>query len=154
MKKKTSPNEMTQFYRRFDFFLSPMDFLAIVWVYQHEILPVFKKCHSEEFQTPKDINLFIREIRYHILNGELSQLQLTQKELRYFINQSKNLFAPFAQVTEQVPSPTKDQIYSARNSLTDFIVLDDIGNLAELDSSLIDGNITFTLSKVTVLPPY
>lgn len=152
MEKKKRPNEYTCFYRNSEFFLTPAEFLAMVWVYRNEILPTFKRCSAAEPKSIEDMNELIFRIRHCVLNGDLQEEPFDQQELSAFVHQSNSLFAPFADSTDVVTKPPKELVTFARHLLTDLIVCDEIGNLAELNSSLVNGSISFKLSKMVLRP--
>lgn len=134
------------FYQQATFSLSPAEFLAFVWVYRNEIQPIFERCKSVDPAEPKDLKDYYSTIRHGILDGDLQQTQLTPEEIKFFQVQSKKLFAPFEESQDPVRKPASSLIYCARSSMTSLITEYEKGKLIGLESSLIKGNITFSIA--------
>ena len=135
----------TAFHKQVTFSLSPAEFLAFVWVYRNEIHPSFEKCKNVSAIIPRDIKEYYSEIRHGILDGELDKCQLKSEEIKFFQTQSENLFAPFRNSKDKIRKPDISLIKQARSTMTELITVDDKGKLIELESTLINGNINFTV---------
>lgn len=133
------------FYKQETFSLSPAEFLAFVWVYRNEIQAVFDKQKKVLPSSPDNMKNYYSEIRYGILNGDLSKCKLTAEEIKFFERQSENLFAPFKNSTDKIKKPDATLIVYARHTLAALITEREKGKLISLESSLVYGNITFTI---------
>ena len=135
----------TPYRRQITFSLSPAEFLAFVWVYRNEIKPFFDKCEKMEPSMPQDMKIYYQEIRSGILNGNLIKCQLLPGEAKFFQRQSEDIFALFRNSQDKVRKPEDFLVKYARNILTDLIIESEKGKLIGLESSLVNGNITFSI---------
>ena len=145
------------FYEQATFSLTPAEFLAFVWVYRNEIQPVFDKHKDATPTAPVDMRDYYSEIRSGILDGDLKDCELQAGEIKFFENQSENLFAPFKNSTDQIKKPDSALIVYARSTLADLITESGKGKLISLESSLVNGKITFTIGpavETTLKRPY
>ena len=139
------------------FSLSPAEFLAFVWVYRNEIHPIFSENENATAAVPSDLKNFYHEIRHGILNGDLRENILKPEEIKFFQEQSENLFAPFRNSHDKIEKPDDALIKYARDIMTDLITECGKAQLIGLDSSLVNGNITFTITPsyaATLKRPY
>ncbi len=137
-------NESIHFHKKYEFYLSPGEFLDMVWVYRNEIKPHLMTSEMKEKQ-PDNLEQFLMEIRAGILNGDLTQHDFQEEEWAFFIRCSKKIFMPFEQSNDDsIRKPDLLKILSARNSFADLLQLCK-GKLPEITSDLVNGNIKFSL---------
>ena len=125
------------------FFLSPMEFLAMSWVYKNEILPFLKPVNAIPDDSI-DVKEVIRNLRSAILNAELDEAEFSESEWGYISSVIPKHFMLFAQA-EKIRKPENDLIHDARGKLVDLIYTDRLGNLVEIDSSMRNGKIEFQI---------
>lgn len=133
------------FYKQETFSLSPAEFLAFVWVYRNEIQAVFDKHKDASPLKPTNMKDYYLQIRHGILDGELISCDLTAGEIKFFEEQSESLFSIFKNSTDNVRKPDASLVQYARHTLADLITEREKGKLISLESSLVNGNITFTI---------
>ena len=135
-------NESIHFHKKYEFYLSPGEFLDMVWVYRSEIKPHLMTPERKEKQ-PDNLEQFLMKIRAGILNGDLIQHDFQEEEWAFFIRCSKKIFMLFEQANDDsIRKPDLLKITSARNSFADLLQLYE-GKLPELSSNLTNGNIVF-----------
>lgn len=146
--KKATPNGITHFHKKYEFYLSPAEFLDMVWVYRNEIKPRLQCNPAAKEKSPRDFGAFLDVVRNRILNGDLQKDEFNEGEVVFFARRFTSVFAPFEEAVDQkIRKPDPEKIRSARNSFADLLRLLRGGEPPSVSSNLHDGNIVFQLGE-------
>ena len=148
--KKNYSNETIHFHRKYEFYLSPSEFLDMVWVYRKEIKPRLNAIKAVTEKKPENFKNFLIEVRGNILNGEFIESDLKAEELAFFERVFRKVFTVFENaVDEKISTPDPEKINSARNSFADLLHTLGENKFPELSSNMNFGNIVFQVTEVT-----
>ena len=146
--KKSRSSEKIHFHKKYEFYLSPSEFLDMVWVYRNEIKPFLKyDIPSTEKERAEASSLFI-QARNSILNGDLSSGELEEGEIAFWAEHFSSVFVPFEEAVDQeIRKPAHEKILAARNSFADLLYPLSPNSFSVVSSNLFCGNIVFQISE-------
>ena len=135
-------------FRKHNFYLSPMEFLAMAWVYRNEIVPFLK---SPDIKQGEKINVAatIKSLRSAILNKELKDTECSDSEWAYISSVIPELFQLFS-LADKIRKPELELICDARGKLADLIYTDSLGNIVQVDSAMKNGKIEFHILESSI----
>ena len=146
MTKKVSSSETVNLERVYRFGLTPMEFIAMEWVYRKEIKPAIANIPELIYGKELDAGDVFYKIRRGIEAGLLSDIQknptdYSPDEIAFFAKKTKVLFDIFEKSADKdktIRKPDAEQVLSARNIFSDLLRYE----ISDADTTLHDGEIT------------